>query len=121
VIFSPLRKWGEIYLDLSCDDIKCLAQGNSWAGDRIILLGDYAHCFPPGVLNESEAEELYADKLDFPGITSYEPFSWPKETQNVALRNLSSREYITDRLFPGTSHLVHFLPHDLPLVPLEFC
>jgi hypothetical protein len=104
-------KWGEIYLGFPYDAIQCLARGNSWAGDRIILIGDYAFCFPPGVMNEGEKKDLDADNLDLPGITSYEPFSWPRQTRNVALRNLNSREYITDHLFPGTLLFVHFLPH----------
>ncbi|CAG8678107.1 11883_t:CDS:2 [Acaulospora colombiana] len=29
-----------------------------WAGDRIILIGDYADAFPPGILTDEEAKEL---------------------------------------------------------------
>jgi hypothetical protein len=99
-------KWGEFYINFPYEAIQCLAWGNSWSGDRILLLGDCAYCFPPGVLKETELEELNPDKLDFPYITRYEPFKWPR---NVALRNLNSREYITDQLFPGMVPLISFL------------
>jgi hypothetical protein len=109
LIFSSLLKWGEMYLALSCDAIKCLASGNSWAGDRIVLIGDYAVELPPGVLSEEEEREQ--DKPGYTDTSGYEPFNWPTEAGKVAIRNLNSREYITDRLFPGMSPFVHPLPY----------
>ncbi|PVG01476.1 hypothetical protein CPB86DRAFT_812430 [Serendipita vermifera] len=99
-------KWDEDYSSPTQYDIDILAPGERWAGDRIILIGDYADSFPPGIFTEEEAEEIDPTErlecIDIPGgWWTDPPFGAGNDT--IALRNLNSHEYITDRLFPCSS------------------
>ena len=76
---------------------------NSWAGDRLILLGDYTEDFPAGIKQIGDSEEAfeYRDRQGNGVRGGYSCDSSYSETS--ILRNLCSREYIKAELFPCKS------------------
>jgi hypothetical protein len=98
-------KWGELYFFFSQCDLYTLASGNRWAGDRIMLMGDHTEFFPPGILTVEEAKDLDVTEFDVFHISCEVPVNkvFSSGENTIALRNLNSREYITNRLFPGKS------------------
>lgn len=102
-------KWAEFGWTTTLEEIAILGSGNSWAGDRIMVLGDDTYLFPPGILTKREEKESSYDMLNWPEV--YESgFDWSiKDGKNTTIiRNFNSREYITDRLFPCESTFLVF-------------
>jgi hypothetical protein len=97
-------KWPELQWGINQRMIHVLALGNPWAGDRIMVIGSDADYFPPGILTEEEEEDLDAYKCieEFRTARRKGPVNrtFLSGEEAVVLRNLNSREYITDRLFP---------------------
>jgi hypothetical protein len=98
--------WFEPYYDNTQTAIHMLTSNNPWAGDRIMLRSYDTGYFPPGVLTEEDKE------IDMIGLQNFRLASYgemtvdrlPSNGENtIVLRNLSAREYITDRLFPRKS------------------
>ncbi|PVG01475.1 hypothetical protein CPB86DRAFT_871196 [Serendipita vermifera] len=105
-------KWAEFGFSTTLDDIAILASGNAWAGDRIMVLGEYSYLFPPGILTEGEEEESSQNMLRWTEVYEKD-FNWSIEDgkNTTVVRNFNSREYITDRLFPYSKERHHRLHH----------
>jgi hypothetical protein len=74
---------------------------SSWAGDRLILIGDYGGDFPTRVLTDFE------DKFEprFEWATGFpRPRSGPMYSEISAI--FAAREYIKAELFPGEASLI---------------
>jgi hypothetical protein len=99
-------KWAAMFVTATQTDIHILASDNSWAGDRIILIGDSASYFPPGILTAKEGELDATDIQKFRVTSSCNmTVDWMPSSgeHTVVVRNFNAREYITDRLFPRKS------------------
>lgn len=88
-------------------DLQILVPGvkGSWAGDRIILYGEYSEEFPPGVPPRKFVDPTIDPDTPLECIRTVRKVIWPQEPNNeehiIAVRNLSAREYFTSRLFPA--------------------
>jgi hypothetical protein len=77
----------------------------SWAGDRLILLGDHVEDIPAGIEDESRSEDMFAmfthdsddEEIDHCPLNPNECYY----DETSVLRNLCTREYIRADLFPG--------------------
>ncbi|PVF94257.1 hypothetical protein CPB86DRAFT_800607 [Serendipita vermifera] len=112
-----LDKWeaaseGGKWVELLCGnfllkDLQILVPGveGSWAGDRIILLGGYAHEFPPGIPPRKSVDPTMDTDAPLQIIETVRNVVWPQGPNDkehiIAVRNLSAREYLTSRLFPA--------------------
>lgn len=92
-----IGKFGEGYSDTNLSAYLC--SQHSWAGDRLILLGDEAKDIPAGVEEDSDPEY---------GCTYHGPNHSTKPRcgriygygKGKVLRNICTREYIREDLFP---------------------
>jgi hypothetical protein len=93
--FGELYLWTKVAMYLYDKDPQY-----SWAGDRLILLGDYARDFPTGVLTpfEDKFEPRFEWVSGFP-----DPRRGDLYSETSVLRNLCTREYIRADLFPGAA------------------
>jgi hypothetical protein len=89
-------------------DLLILVPGveGSWAGDRIILYGEYAQELPPRVVPPKQVDPtIGSPETPLESMRTTRELPWSKELDGeeliLVLRNLSAREYITSRLFPG--------------------
>jgi hypothetical protein len=94
-----IAKFGEGYFDAQISGHLCDADvQTSWAGDRLILIGDYAQDIPAGIKEESDTINMFTYDGDFtsPYVIMRDSYS-----KTSVLRNLCTREYIRADLFPG--------------------
>lgn len=93
-----IGKFGEGYLDTKLSSYLC-NQGpeHSWAGDRLILLGDEAKDIPSGV--EEDSDPQYGCTYHGPNDTT-KPRCLYRYDEGMVLRNICTREYIRSDLFP---------------------
>jgi hypothetical protein len=112
-------KWTELQWVINQQKIHVLALGNPWAGDRIMVIGRDAHYFPPGILTEEEKDYLdgyecmqFRDALRRGSVK----LELLRGENAIVLRNLSSREYITNRLFSCKLAFPHVLPQVSTLI-----
>lgn len=87
----------------------------SWAGDRVICLGDYAHSMPDGVLTEAEKTSSIASS-PYSHISAYKEIELYQANRLIypngydwVLRNLTKKEFvrasaITLDEYPGHLH-----------------
>lgn len=96
-----IGKFGESYFDTQLSAYLCNQDPNhSWAGDRLILVGDYAHDIPAGVEEEHDSE--YACTYDGPNSSTTPRYHYYHSyDKSKVLRNICTREYIRSDLFPG--------------------
>jgi hypothetical protein len=73
----------------------------SWAGDRLILLGDYAGDIPAGIEDESNYEDMFAMFTGDCNEDCPPDLNECHYEDTSVLRNLCTREYIRADLFPG--------------------
>ncbi|KAH7868920.1 uncharacterized protein C8R40DRAFT_1132690 [Lentinula edodes] len=97
----------EDYLDLICLSLTCTTiwevtekirfrslhaklKTRTWAGGRIILLGDYARTLPEGVLTVEDMKQLRLTEYDDDdelGTGLFEYYKFPKPKSNISLLN----------------------------------
>jgi hypothetical protein len=95
-----LGKFGESYFDTGTSAYLCDPDvRSSWAGDRLILIGDYAQDIPAGIATDDDTQDMFTYEGGNSTRLAYPPHCYYRETS--ALRNLCTREYIRADLFPG--------------------
>jgi hypothetical protein len=95
-------KFGEFYFSTGISAYLCgpdAKSSTSWAGDRLILVGDYADDIPAGIAEDNDTQDMFTYTGGDPTSRSHRWDCHYEETS--VLRNLCTREYIRADLFPG--------------------
>ncbi|PVF94260.1 hypothetical protein CPB86DRAFT_818148 [Serendipita vermifera] len=93
-------------------DLQILVPGvkGSWAGDRIILYGEYSEEFPPGVPPRKFVDPTIDPDTPLECIRTVRKVIWPQEPNNeehiIAVRNLSYREVHQEDETPVDEHVM---------------
>jgi hypothetical protein len=95
-------KFGEFYFSTRISSYLCgpdAESSTSWAGDRLIFIGDYADDIPAGIVEDNDTRDMFTYAG---GDSTHRPYrSNYNYEETSALRNLCTREYIRADLFPG--------------------
>lgn len=100
-----IGKLGASYLDTELSAYLCNQNPeHSWAGDRLILLGDYSWDIPAGI--EEDYDPEYGCAYVGPSDSTMPQDCHDSYDKSKALRNICTREYIRSDLFPGERTLL---------------